>query len=437
MSDFAGLLNRAKTTIGKKNPDLVYDSKKKVDWLPTGVLAFDLCSGGGIPRRRLTEFYGMEGSGKTGVSLSCLSTACATTMTNGRRGRAILIDVEGAYDPKLASRTYKLPEPNTENFALLQPLNGEEVCDFMDLLLDPKDTSSVDLIVIDSIDACKPQSIIDHSADEEQRVGAHPRLVGLLVGKLRQVAAKKNCGIIMINQMRAKISSGRSFEQNSGTAAGHNVNETHTTPGGYAPRFYSSLRFKFEYGGQIQEENVRNPVSGELEKARIGNEFKFINVKNRCSTPFIKVNGRFIFPTNKEANGWDNAGFLVGVLKNHGRISQRGTRFEYIGLNKNFSNIGSMASSEQKWASEPGMIEDATALLKGLISGGDLAPKTTAPIPEAILQIATPGIDYSVEDAQAASADPESLPEDPTVTLSLGSFPKAQDEVNPTGTVIL
>lgn len=399
---FASFLTKAKTTLGKKNSDLIYDPRRKIDWIPTGVLAFDLAMGGGVPRRRLVEIYGMEHSGKTSVTLNASGIACKGGLN------VLFIDAEHAYDPGLGARTYGVPEPNQSRFALVQPVGGEEVCDIVDMLLHPQDTTKIDLLILDSIDACKPKSLIDSSASEEARVGAHPRLMGLLVAKLRALAAQKNCAVVMINQMRAKIQGGRSTEQNTGTAAGFNVMEQHTTPGGYAPRFYSSIRVKMEYGGAIQDENHVDEITNEKGKARIGNQVKIINVKNKCAPPFRKVVAPFLFPNESSPNGWDNVGFMIDVLKKRGRIQQRGTRFEYHGLNKNFSNIGSIAASMEKFSSDAELVKDAEELLFSL-----LAPKSATDGPNEVVQIATPA---EINDGTQNDEDPE------VETLSLGSI---------------
>lgn len=394
---FAGFLSKVKAKAGPMNKDCVYDPRRKIDWLESGVIGFDLANGG-IPRGRLMEIYGMEHSGKTAIALKAAGTTCSKGLN------VLFIDIEHAFDPLLARNTYKIPEPNESNFALVQPSFGEEVCDMFDLLLHRDDNTKVDLIVLDSIDACKPKALIEASASDEARVGAHPRLIGLMVGKMVQVAAKKNCAILLINQMRAKISGGRVTEQNTGTASGFNVMEQHTTPGGYAPRFYSSIRVKLEFGGQITDENVIDQITGVKEKGRIGNQIKIINVKNKCATPFRKVLMPFTFPTEKSPNGWDNLGFLIDVLKKRGRIQQRGTRFEYNGLNKNFSNVGSIQSSMEKFSADPALIKDAEDLLKSLLRPSADSNETI--VDQVVIQLADRS---EVEDGTQDDSDPESI----------------------------
>src|SRR5213596_790236 len=62
--------------------------------IPTGSLALDIALGiGGIPRGRIVEVYGPEGSGKTTVCLHVIAEA------QQAGGIAVFIDAEHALDP--------------------------------------------------------------------------------------------------------------------------------------------------------------------------------------------------------------------------------------------------------------------------------------------------------------------------------------------------
>src|SRR6187200_2034080 len=68
-----------------------------VSVIPTGSLALDVALGiGGIPRGRVVEVFGPEGSGKTTVCLHIIAEAQAAG------GIAIFIDAEHALDPTYA-----------------------------------------------------------------------------------------------------------------------------------------------------------------------------------------------------------------------------------------------------------------------------------------------------------------------------------------------
>ncbi|MFN2292492.1 MAG: ATPase domain-containing protein, partial [Anaerolineae bacterium] len=71
----------------------------EIESIPTGSLALDLALGvGGVPRGRVTEIYGPEGSGKT--------TVCQHIVAEAQRlgGVAAFIDMEHALDPVYAAK---------------------------------------------------------------------------------------------------------------------------------------------------------------------------------------------------------------------------------------------------------------------------------------------------------------------------------------------
>jgi len=64
-------------------------SRMQVETISTGALTLDLALGiGGIPRGRIVEIYGPEGSGKTTLALHIIANA----QKNG--GTAVFIDAE-------------------------------------------------------------------------------------------------------------------------------------------------------------------------------------------------------------------------------------------------------------------------------------------------------------------------------------------------------
>ncbi|MYB66234.1 hypothetical protein F4X73_16235 [Candidatus Poribacteria bacterium] len=72
---------------------LTGDEVVPVEVIPTGALALDLALGvGGVPRGRIVEVFGHEGTGKTTLALHIVAEA------QKRGGIAAFIDVEHALD---------------------------------------------------------------------------------------------------------------------------------------------------------------------------------------------------------------------------------------------------------------------------------------------------------------------------------------------------
>ena len=77
-----------------------------VEAISTGCLSLDIALGiGGVPRGRITEIYGPEGSGKT--------TLCLHAVAEAQRlgGTAAIIDVEHALDPSYAATCGEFSKP--------------------------------------------------------------------------------------------------------------------------------------------------------------------------------------------------------------------------------------------------------------------------------------------------------------------------------------
>jgi len=92
-------------------------NKPTVEAIPTGSLALDLALGvGGIPRGRVTEIFGPEGSGKTTLGQHIIA------QTQKQGGIAAYIDVEHALDPKYAATC----GVNLDDLYISQPNTGEE-----------------------------------------------------------------------------------------------------------------------------------------------------------------------------------------------------------------------------------------------------------------------------------------------------------------------
>ena len=98
----------------------------QVEAIPTGSLSLDLALGiGGIPRGRVTEIYGPEGSGKT--------TLCQHIVAEAQRmgGVAAYIDMEHALDPVYAARC----GVNVEDLYISQPDTGEQALEIAEALV--------------------------------------------------------------------------------------------------------------------------------------------------------------------------------------------------------------------------------------------------------------------------------------------------------------
>ena len=219
-----------------------------VDVIPTGSIALDMALGiGGIPRGRVVEVYGPESSGKTTLSLHIIAEA------QKQRGEVAFIDAEHALDPVYAQKL----GVNVDRLIVSQPDTGEDALQIAETLAR---SGAIDIIVIDSVAALVPKSEIEGEMGDSH-VGVQARLMSQALRKIAGVASKTNTTIFFINQLRLKI--------------GVMYGNPETTTGGWALKFYSSIRMEIRKGEAIK--------SG---SDVIGNKTKVKVVKNKMAPPF-------------------------------------------------------------------------------------------------------------------------------------------------------
>src|SRR5918992_409024 len=183
--------------------------------IPTGSLALDVALGiGGIPKGRVVEVYGPEGSGKTTVCLHVIAEAQA------KGGITAFIDAEHALDPTYA-RTLGV---NIDELLVSQPDSGEQALEIADLLVR---SGAIDLVVIDSVAALVPRAEIEGEMGDSH-VGLQARLMSQAMRKLAGSLSRFDTTAMFINQLREKI--------------GVMFGSPETTSGGRALKFYSSVR---------------------------------------------------------------------------------------------------------------------------------------------------------------------------------------------------
>ncbi|MBF0527605.1 MAG: hypothetical protein HQK56_21205, partial [Deltaproteobacteria bacterium] len=334
----------------------VFNPKNAVQFISTGVLVADLVTGGGWPRARVSELFSFDGMGKSSMVFETM----AKCVRNG--GTGILIDAEQSFDPNYCYDIYGL-EADNKKFSVFSPECAEDA----DVILDSifANMTQLDILAFDSIAAMLPRDWINCSLEDNRKVGAHSQAIGAIINKTRINIVPMGTAAVFTNQIRATINTNK-YIQNQGVGSGFNVMENYTTPGGFAPRFYSSLRLRLEYEGRVEDTNFLDPITNTYIKSRGGHTLKIINVKNKVARPFLRGVATFNYPDPLDETkpaGWNNTQDLIEILKKRGHISQRGTRFEYTGINESFVNVGAMVESERLFATNPKLVEDATTLL--------------------------------------------------------------------------
>ncbi len=291
--------------------------------IPTGALALDVALGiGGIPRGRIVEIFGPEGSGKTTVALHIVAEA------QKLGGIAAFIDAEHALDPVYASNL----GVDIENLLISQPDTGEQALEIVEALVR---SGAVDCIVVDSVAALAPRAEIEGEMGDAH-VGLQARLMSQALRKLTAVVSKSKSTAIFINQVREKI--------------GVMFGNPEVTPGGRALKFYSSVRLDVR-----RIENIKQGTQ------TIGARTRIRVVKNKLAPPFKEAEVDIIF-----GEGISKEGSLLDVGVETGIVTRTGTWYSYgdVRLGQGKEN------SRQFLRENPEISQEIEAKVRALLNPG-------------------------------------------------------------------
>lgn len=268
---------------------------REVGVLSTGNYEVDKMLGvGGMPTGRIVEIMGAEGLGKTMMAL------CMAAQAQKEGHKVLYIDAEHDLDPIWASYL----GVDMDELLLCQPDYGEQALDIAQMLMK---TGAVKLIIVDSVAALAPKSVIEGTI-EDNHVAALPRMMSQAMSVMRPIVKKTDTCLVLLNQIRDKIGFMQSGTQSSG---------------GRAIRFYSSVRLELKRMGDYKE-------GTEI----LGTKVQAKTIKNKVATPHQIVEYNII-----DGYGFDNVGSVTKDAVQKKLLIKAGSWLYYPEINKETGEI--------------------------------------------------------------------------------------------------
>jgi len=297
-----------------------------VETTPTGAISLDIALGvGGLPRGRVVEIFGQEGSGKTTIALHVLAEA------QKRGGQVAFVDAEHALDPTYAKKL----GVNLDDLLISQPDTGEQALEIAEHLIR---SNAVDVVIVDSVAALVPRAELEGEMGDSV-MGLQARLMSQALRKLTGYISKSKTTAIFINQVREKI--------------GVFFGNPETTPGGRALKFYASVRL-----------DIRRIESIKSGDAIVGNRVRVKNVKNKVAPPVREAELDIYY-----GKGVSRESSLIEAAIAYKIIEKKGAYFQYKdkALGQGKDNAMKKLQEEPKLYDE---IEQAVRKHAGLIWSG-------------------------------------------------------------------
>lgn len=301
MSLFDDIINQKKKDWSA--PDMMdFQGRGDAGKLPFSSPLMSYCTYGGIPRNKITEFYGAPSGGKSSTAVDVCKNAIdvfkqeydaklldlrkrASASDASKTVKAQLSDLEESGPKKVlyldlehsfdAAWSKTLGIDNSE-MNVMQPPNvtAEDILQTVQELVE---SGEVGLIVLDSLPSLVPKSELEKKYGE-RTVASLAGLLTVFFRKIVPMLTRYECTLLIINQIRQNMDNPYVVK----------------TPGGEAPKFYASLRIEFQIGNPIDILGNELPKSAEDPAGYIINA----KISKQKSAPNNRRNGSYFLICN-------------------------------------------------------------------------------------------------------------------------------------------
>jgi len=275
---------RARTKIIRNSPAVQR-------WFRTGLTVLDCAINQGIPGGRVVELSGPEKSGKSTLAAMIVSEA------QKQGGRGDYFDLEsGTTVGQLTEMGHCSLDPS--HFELWQPDTAEQAFQAIDEIIPIVGSSGFpSVIVLDSVPALISEVELLANYDEEPQLAQEAKFLRRFFRKnIVRLARFPNVLVVLVNHLTTPFKTGKNmFER-----------PEPTTPGGRSPRYYSSVRLRFEDNNKGRDFLKSNTGTTVLKRERP----KIFLWKNRVGAPWRSVVCPLNFvgdPSTLTRKGFDSA----------------------------------------------------------------------------------------------------------------------------------
>lgn len=269
---------------------------KPLTFLPMPSEEWNLITGGGIPRGRITEIFGNQSSGKTSAVLEAIGEDMA------RDPDAIWLwgETEEPFDLKYATTVHGI---DPDRFILVEQSEegGENMIDLMEPYLR---SGAIKGFGMNSVAGLAPKKELADSVGKDN-IALQARLMSRLMRKWAAIINKRDLYAIFINQMRTNV--------------GQMFGDPNVTTGGRALAFWASLRMGLN---KLQFEEAEQKIYPNDQFMKVGMRI----AKNRCvyDNPYKK--GQYIV---EYGVGVDKLTDIIEKTPDAGIVRKSGSWFYY------------------------------------------------------------------------------------------------------------